>query len=83
MARRRGDGPARFDAEDAREVQARRVALAGEHFGPVEPEGADPDEDFARFGGRDGPGFELEDGGVAGGVHDDGFHAGHFEEGVG
>lgn len=46
------------------------VALAREELGAVEAAGFDADEDAAGGRGRDGDGFEVEDVGPAGGVHD-------------
>lgn len=46
------------------------MALAREELGAVHAAGFDADEDAAGGGGGDGNGFELEDFGPAGGVHD-------------
>ena len=44
------DKPDCFDAEDSGELDAWRMALAGEELGTIESKGFDADEDFARYG---------------------------------
>lgn len=46
------------------------MALAREEFGAVHAAGFDADEDAAGGGGWDGDGFDVEDLGSAGEVHD-------------
>ncbi len=57
------------------------MALAREEFGAVHAAGFDADEDAAGGRGRDGDGFDLEDFGSAGGVHDGRAHC--FGHGAG
>lgn len=49
-----------FDAEDAGELDVRRVSETGEEFGAVEAEGFDLDEDLAFVRCGDWAGFEFE-----------------------
>ena len=66
----RGDETDGFDAEDPWEGDAGGGALAGEHFGAVQAEGFDADQDPAVGGGGDGAVLEGEDAGSAGLVDD-------------
>ena len=51
------------------------MALAGKHFGAVETEGADAEEDFAFGRGGNGTRFELDSRGRTWGVDNSGAHA--------
>lgn len=55
------------------------MALSGEHFGTVEAECSDADEDLLAVGRLgDGPLHEFEDAGRACGGYDDCVHGRHF-----
>ena len=73
-ARAFGNDSGGLDAQNARELDAGRMALPGEHLGTVEPECFDADEDLVVLGVWDGEGFDLEHLRATGLVDDGCFH---------